>query len=162
MEFKPVKSKLNLIYTGSLLVILIIFISVLYFFITGAIKQQEIEQLNRFYEEEKHEFIEEIDEDRHERAEEDEEGRIKANYEKRERKNDEDSHEFGHVEYKPERDLFYYVLDNSGNLIKGEETVSGFSQYIYRKDLHYTIFEIYERSRMEGDTCAFNRLSPSR
>ena len=60
MEFNPVKSKLNLIYTGSLLFILIIFITVLYIFISGAIKKQEIEQLNRFYEEEKHEFVEEI------------------------------------------------------------------------------------------------------
>ncbi|WP_342431505.1 hypothetical protein [Neobacillus sp. FSL H8-0543] len=54
MEFKPVKSKLNQIYTGSLLFILMIFITVLYIFISGAIKNQEIEQLNRFYEKEKH------------------------------------------------------------------------------------------------------------
>ena len=85
MEFKPVKTKLNLIYTGSLLVILIIFIIVLYLFISGAIKKQEIEQLNRFYEEEKHEFIEEIYENSYERAEEEDEERDK-NEKERERK----------------------------------------------------------------------------
>ena len=57
MEFNPVKAKLNLIYTGSLLIILIIFITILYVFISGAIKNQEIEQLNRFYENEKHELV---------------------------------------------------------------------------------------------------------
>ena len=73
MEFKPVKTKLNLIYTGSLLVILIIFIIVLYLFISGAIKRQEIEQLNRFYEEGEHDFIEEIYEHNYEREDEKEE-----------------------------------------------------------------------------------------
>lgn len=120
MEFKPVKSKLNQIYTGSLLFILMIFITVLYIFISGAIKNQEIEQLNRFYEKEKHEFAEEIYKDKHERAEEE--------YE--------DDHKYEHVEYKPERDMFYYVIDSSLNMVEGEETVSGLAQYIYRKNLH--------------------------
>ena len=42
MEINPVKSKLNLIYTGSLLFILIIFITVLYILISGSIKKQEM------------------------------------------------------------------------------------------------------------------------
>ena len=118
MEINPVKSKLNLIYTGSLLFILIIFITVLYIFISGAIKKQEIEQLNRFYEKEKHEFVEEIE----------------GNYE--DIKGYEDDHEHERVEYKPERNLFYYVFDNSLKMVKGEETVNGLAQYIYRKNLH--------------------------
>ena len=116
MEINPVKSKLNLIYTGSLLFILIIFITVLYIFISGAIKKQEIEQLNRFYEKEKHEFVEEIE----------------GNYENI--IGYEDDHE--RVEYKPERNLFYYVYDNSLKMVKGEETVNGLAQYIYRENLH--------------------------
>ena len=58
---------------------------------------------------------------------------------KMKKKNEEDEeehHEYEHVEYKPERNMFYYVFDHSGNLIKGEETVSGFAQYLYRKNLH--------------------------
>ena len=120
MEFDPIKSKLNLIYTGSLLIILIIFITVLYIFISETIKKQEIEQLNHFYEAEKHEFAEAIYEDRHEQVE--------HSYE------DDDKYE--HLEYKPERNVFYYVFDNSLNLVEGEETVSGLAQYIHRKGLH--------------------------
>ena len=60
MEFNTVKAKLNLIYTGSLLIILVIFITILYVFISGAIKKQEIEELNRFFENEEHELVEEI------------------------------------------------------------------------------------------------------
>ncbi len=120
MEFDPIKSKLNLIYTGSLLIILIIFITVLYIFISGTIKKQEIEQLNHFYEAEKHEFAEGIYEDHHEQVE--------HSYE-----NDD---QYEHVEYKPERNVFYYVFDNSLNLVKGEETISGLAQYIHRKGLH--------------------------
>ena len=120
MEFDPVKSKLNLIYTGSLLIILIIFITVLYIFISGTIKKQEIEQLNHFYEGEKHEFAEEIYEDSHEQ--------VDHSYE-----NDD---QYEHVEYKPERNVFYYLFDNSLNLVAGEETVSGLAQYIHRKGLH--------------------------
>ncbi len=144
MEFNPVKSKLNLIYTGSLLFILIIFITVLYIFISGTIKKQEIEQLNHFYEKEKHDFLEEILEDSHEHAEKEyKKEDIKAKHkkkrmedaEKREQ-NDEDTKEYKDVKYKPDNNLFYYVFDNSHNMVKGEESVRGLVQYIYRKNLH--------------------------
>lgn len=132
MEFKSVKTKLNILYTGSLLMILIIFIIVLYFFISGAVKKQEIEQLKRFYEEEKHEFIEEI----YESA-----AAWPGTYEAEERKKDKHKkdrahHEYDGVEYKPERGMFYYVFDNSHQLVKGEETVNGFVQYLHREALH--------------------------
>lgn len=133
MEFKSVKSKLNLIYTGSLLVILLIFIIVLYLLISGAIKQQEIDQLNRFYEEERHEFLEDVYENSYGKAEGYiEEGKRIDRYEKRRKAED---HEGGPVEYKPERGMFYYIFDNNGKLVKGEETVNGFALYLLRKGL---------------------------
>ncbi|THE13394.1 HAMP domain-containing histidine kinase [Bacillus timonensis] len=116
MEFNPVKSKLNLIYTGSLLIILSIFIVVLYLFISGAIKNEEIEQLNRFFEKEKHDFVEEIQEHGH---------RID--------KDDEREHE--RLEYQPGKNIFYYIFDSSANLVEGEETVEGLAQFLTRKDL---------------------------
>ena len=123
MEFKPVKAKLNLLYTGSLLIILIIFIIVLYVFISGAIKNQEIQQLNRFYEHEEHELVEENMRNSHDE---------KRNRNIKERRDD----HYEHVEYKPERDIFYYVFDTTSTMVKGEETVRGLAQYIYRENLH--------------------------
>ncbi|WP_010677687.1 sensor histidine kinase [Bacillus timonensis] len=118
MEFNPVKSKLNLIYTGSLLIVLLIFIVVLYLFISGAIKNQEIEQLNRYFEKEKHDFIEEM----HEHSHENEKG-----YER--------DHKHERLEYQPEKNIFYYIFDNSTNLVEGEETVEGLAQYLINKDV---------------------------
>lgn len=141
MEFNRVKSKLNLLYSGSLLFILLIFIIVLYLLISGAIKKQEIEQLNRFFDEEKHDFVEEIYKNRHERAEmvyEKEDRKDKEEKEEKEDDDDSDGHEYGHVEYKPERGIFYYLFDNQHNLIQGEETVSGLAQYLYQKNLYST------------------------
>ncbi|MDR4887786.1 HAMP domain-containing sensor histidine kinase [Fredinandcohnia sp. QZ13] len=116
MEFNPVKSKLNLIYTGSLLIILIIFIVVLYLFISGAIKNEEIEQLNRFFEKEKHDFVKEI-------------------YEHGYEKNKDHEHEHERLEYQPGKNVFYYIFDNSASLVEGEETVEGLAQYLNKNDL---------------------------
>ena len=132
MEFKPVKTKLNLIYTGSLLMILIIFIIVLYLFISGAIKKQEIEQLNRFYEEGKHEFIEEIYEHNYEREEEKDEERDKHE-KKREEEEEITNMNMWNINRRGICSTMYLIT--AVNLIKGEETVSGFAQYLYRKGL---------------------------
>ncbi|WP_338450294.1 hypothetical protein R4Z09_30180 [Niallia oryzisoli] len=56
--FNTVKARLTILFAGSLLVILIIFILVLYGFISGAIKKEEINELDQFFENEQHEFYE--------------------------------------------------------------------------------------------------------
>ena len=139
MDFKPVKVRLTFLYTGSLLFILIVFIVVLYVFISGAIKNQEIEQLNRFYESEEHDLIENIYEDKYdeidkqeEKESEDDDGNEVESSEHREEFKD--HQEF--VEYKPERDIFYYVFDQNHLMVKGEETVRNLAKYIYRESLH--------------------------
>lgn len=103
MEFKTVKTKLNLLYSGSLLLILVIFILILYLFITHAIKNQEMEELNQFYEKEQHEFIEEI-------------------YENEDK----------HLDYKPEKNIFYYVFNRNNQLVDGEESTIGISEHIIK------------------------------
>jgi len=80
MVFNTVKAKLNLLYTGSLLIILVIFITILYVFISGSIKNQEVQELDSFFEHEEHELVEEIWEG-----------------------------EYGHLEFKPERHIFFYI-----------------------------------------------------
>lgn len=107
MEINTVKSKLNFLYTGSLLIILVIFITILYLLISGAIKKQEIEELNRFFENEEHELVEEIYESEHK-----------------------------HLELKPERNVFYYIYGTDYILVEGEETNSGLSFYIEEKGLN--------------------------
>ncbi|WP_147535753.1 sensor histidine kinase [Bacillus marasmi] len=136
MEFNRVKSKLNLLYTGSLLFILIIFIIVLYLLISGAIKKQEIEQLDRFYEEEKHEFIEDIYENRSERVNKEHEGEEEHDDREYKASGNSHEHELDQLEYDPDRGIFYYVFDKNHYLVKGEEAVSGLARYIYRNNLH--------------------------
>lgn len=134
MKFKKVKFKLNLLYTGSLLFILIIFILVLYFFISKAINKQEVEELERYYKEEKHEFIEDLYKYDDEFIEDIFEGKHKKRfYEEDEDEIFEDHHKYKkskHIEYRPERNLFYYVFDSDFNLIKGEETIDNFEEYL--------------------------------
>ena len=107
MEFNTVKAKLNLLYTGSLLIILVLFITILYVFISGAIKNQEIQELTRFFENEEHELVEEI---------------FKGKYK--------------HVEFKPERNVFYYIYDTNQLFVEGEETVKGLFRYIEENGLN--------------------------
>lgn len=135
MNFNRVKFKLNWIYTGSLLLILVIFILVLYFFISKAINKQEIEQLERFYKEEEHEFFEEIFENSDEYKATN--IAIKSKHHKKEHEHfydDEDGKyqlkKLKHIEYKPERTIFYYVFDKDFHLLKGEGTLDGFDQYV--------------------------------
>lgn len=150
MEFKNVKIKLNLLYTGSLLIILILFIAVLYFFISKAINEQEIDELERFFYEEKHEFIEELYENNYEHAElkydaaEKHKKRLMEEYDEVngwEKEDDDDDEgkykrkDLEHVKYRPERYIFYYIFDKDFNLIEGEESVDDFVKYIESSDL---------------------------
>ena len=131
MEFKKVKLKLTLIYTGSLLAVLILFIMVLYLLITNAIHKQEEEELNRFYREEHHEFIEELYKNKygHNETEFHLENRHKKRIPDEEDEDDNEYEERKNVKYRPERNVFYYVFDENFRLIKGEETVEDFEEY---------------------------------
>ncbi|KIL76055.1 sensor histidine kinase [Bacillus badius] len=104
--FNSVKSKLTFLFTGSLLVILVIFIFTLYIFISGAIKNNELHELSQFYGEEEHEWAEELLELHHE-----------------------------DIDFEPDRGIFYYLFDESGRLVKGDETVKGLSLYIKSNNL---------------------------
>lgn len=133
MEFKKVKFKLNFIYTGSLLLILIIFITVLYLFISKAINKQEIEEIERFYTEERHEFLEEIYEEQFEEIYEQDKFDKEDNHKKRIA--EEHGHkEHRHVKFRPERNMFYYVFDTDFHLIEGEETINELGQYFEKAD----------------------------
>lgn len=123
MNFEKVKYKLTLIYTGSLLFILIIFIMVLYLFISNAINKQELDELERFYEREQHEFFEEL----YKRGKE---NGLKF-HKKRFMKEEEDLFP---VKYRPERDIFYYVFDENFELLEGEETIRSFWKYLEKMD----------------------------
>ncbi|KMY55292.1 ATP-binding protein [Bacillus sp. FJAT-27231] len=107
--FKTVKSKLTLLFTGSLLIILALFILTLYLFIPGAIKNSELDELAKFYHEEEHEWIEELFEDHYE-----------------------------DIEFKPDRNIFYYLFNQHGQLIKGEETTKQLFHYIKNHELQKT------------------------
>ncbi|MHC0039635.1 sensor histidine kinase [Pseudoneobacillus sp. C159] len=107
MVFNTVRSKLNLLYTGSLLIILVIFIIILYVTISGAIKNQEIQELNKFFDSEEHELVEEISEG-----------------------------EYKQLKFKPERNVFYYNYNNNQMLVQGEESVRGLIRYIEDNGLH--------------------------
>lgn len=98
--FKQTRRKLTIVYTISFLILLYSFIAVLYFFITRALDQEQINELEGFTHSEMNELIEHLDESEHE--------------------ND--------LEYKPERALFYYVFDKNNKLVDGEETLSGFKE----------------------------------
>lgn len=136
MEFKQVKFKLNMIYTCSLLAILVIFIAVLYFFISKAISEQEIKELERFFEQERHEFLEKIFENAYDHYE------IRYSKEGKHRKRFMEEleefdgwekvydKEFRKAKYRPERDIFYYVFDADFNLLEGEATVSDLEEYL--------------------------------
>lgn len=129
--FKSVKSRLTLLFTGSLLVILVVFIVTLYFFITAAIKNMEVHDLNRFYEEEVHEWAEELEEHQSERRYE---------YE----------HEKEHLDYEPEKVIFYYVFDENDNLVDGEETVRNFSAFFEKEEFLKKHKRLVEEVQLEN------------
>lgn len=105
--FKSVKSKLTYLFTCSLLTILIMFILSLYLLITNEIRKNEVDEINKYYEMEQHEWIEELF-----------------------------KHKHGHIEYEPERNMFYYLFDKRGKLVDAEENINGFSSFIENKKLY--------------------------
>ncbi|WP_075980056.1 sensor histidine kinase [Bacillus massilinigeriensis] len=106
--FNTLKARLTILYTVSLLIILAIFIFVLYWFISNSIKKDNIDELNLYHQKVVHEYLEDLEDD-------DEE--------------EEDYHD-SHLDIRGDREIFYYIFDSSENLVSGEETVRGFSNYV--------------------------------
>lgn len=98
--FKQTRKKLTIIYTISFFLLLLSFILTLYFFITHEIRQDQVRELASFTKEETHELIEHLYDREHDKE----------------------------LSYKPERSLFYYIFDQHGELVEGEETLLGFQQ----------------------------------
>ncbi|WP_394239360.1 sensor histidine kinase [Niallia oryzisoli] len=118
--FNTVKSRLMILFTGSLLLILVIFILVLYGFISEVIKKEDINELDLFFENERHEFYE------HYYEREDEQ-----------------------LEYREDRRYFYYVVDGDQQLITGEETVQGLYRFLSNMDKPNETEEIqWEKSHL--------------
>lgn len=103
--FNTLKSRLTILYTASLLFILATFIVILYLFISTAIENEQVDELDHFFNNEEHEFFEELEEE-----------------------------EYGKLKYKPERNIFYYLFDQNQNFVEGEETVSGLFTYINKEN----------------------------
>ncbi|MED4203948.1 sensor histidine kinase [Neobacillus mesonae] len=101
--FKKVKTRLTLLYTISLVLLLCSFIGVLYFLISYEIKGKEMEELNNYFIKEQHDFYEDL-------AEKDHHG----------------------LKYDPERKIFYYLFDGSGAFVYGKEANKGLFDWIER------------------------------
>jgi signal transduction histidine kinase len=104
--FHKLKSKLTLLFTFSLLFLLLCFIGILYLLISQQIIQNEKDDLQSFYNKEKMEFVEDL-------------------YEKEHRV----------LKYEPNREIFYYIFDEKNQFIFGEETIKKFSGWIEEKNL---------------------------
>lgn len=91
--FNKVKTRLTVVYTLSLVCLLIAFIGLLYVLISHEINTKEVEELKAYFSKEKHDFMEDLYEN--------------------------DEHE---LEYDPNRTVFYYVYNHNGQLVYGEET----------------------------------------
>ena len=97
--FKTLKARLTMLFTASLLFILVIFIIILYFIISTMIENEQLKELDSFFYKESHDFFEELEE-----------------------------HKKGKLKYKPEKSIFYYLYDANQNFVEGEETIRGLSK----------------------------------
>jgi K+-sensing histidine kinase KdpD len=104
--FKRLKSKLTILYTFSLLLLLLCFIGILYYLISQQIIQNEKDDLEAFYTKAKFEIIEDF-------------------YEK----------EHQGLSYDPNREIFYYVFDPKNRFVYGEETIKQLSGWIEAKNI---------------------------
>jgi signal transduction histidine kinase len=102
--FRKLKSKLTILYTFSLLFLLLSFIGILYFLISQQIIQKEKEDLQSFFDKEKMDLVEDL-------------------YEKEHRG----------LAYVPNREIFYYIFDAKNQFIYGEETIKQLSGWIEEK-----------------------------
>jgi signal transduction histidine kinase len=104
--FHKLKSKLTILYTFSLLFLLLCFIGILYFLISQQIIQNEKDDLQSFFDKEKMDLVEDL-------------------YEKEHRG----------ISYDPNRAIFYYVFDTKNQFIYGEESIKQLSGWIEGKYL---------------------------
>lgn len=99
--FNKVKTKLTIIYTLSLLCLLIVFIGLLYFLISREINQKEFGEIQSYFQKEKMDFIEDI-------------------YDKKDRG----------LKYEPNQAIFYYIYNQKNDFVYGEETTKSLYQWI--------------------------------
>lgn len=99
--FSQVKAKLTILYSLSLLCVLVSFIGLLYLLISDEINEKELDEINVYFNREKSDFIEELYEKKHHGLEKD-----------------------------PNRAIFYYVYNRQAELIYGEESLPSLSSWI--------------------------------
>ncbi|MBO0962040.1 HAMP domain-containing histidine kinase [Neobacillus sp. MM2021_6] len=99
--FNQLKTKLTLLYTLSLLCLLLLFIGVLYLLISHEINEKELDELQVYFNKEKWDFIEDLDERDHHG-----------------------------LKFDPNRRIFYFVFNQQDELVYGEETVRDLSSWV--------------------------------
>ncbi|WP_423798741.1 sensor histidine kinase [Neobacillus sp. SAB-20_R2A] len=99
--FNQVKRRLTVVYTLSLVSLLVLFIGILYLLISHEINAKEEEQLMGYFDKEKSDFLEDLYESEHHG-----------------------------IEYDPNRTIFYYVLNHQIEFVYGEENIRGFYQWV--------------------------------
>ncbi|WML40065.1 HAMP domain-containing sensor histidine kinase [Neobacillus sp. OS1-2] len=101
--FNQLKTKLTLLYTLSLLCLLLLFIGVLYLLISHEINEKELDELQVYFNKEKWDFIEDLDERDHHG-----------------------------LKFDPNRRIFYFVFNQQDELVYGEETVRDLSSWVVK------------------------------
>ena len=104
--FNQLKAKLTLLYSISLLCVLITFIGLLYLLISDEINEKEVDEINVYFKKEKADFIEDIYERKHHG-----------------------------LEYDPNRAIFYYVYNRQGTLVYGEESLPSLSSWVEKGEM---------------------------
>jgi signal transduction histidine kinase len=111
--FKDLKRKLTLLYSLSLLFLLITFIALLYIIISKQIEWNQVEELRKFVYKDGEELIEDYYD--HEDDHRDHEG----------------------IEFDPRKEMFFYIFNESNQLLFGEETLEGLSAELERNQSEY-------------------------
>lgn len=104
--FNQLKAKLTLLYSLSLLCVLISFIGLLYLLISDEINEKEVDEINVYFKKEKSDFIEDLYEGKHHG-----------------------------LEYDPNRAIFYYVYNRQGMLVDGEESLPSLAGWLETKEM---------------------------
>lgn len=99
---KTIRRKLTVLYSVSFFLLFLLFMTSLYFSMTKIMENQQIENLERYFEREKHDLWE------HRHAERET------------------------VTFDPNRSYFYYVFDQNKNLVDGDEQFYGFHNDLIR------------------------------
>ncbi|HJV17615.1 MAG TPA: HAMP domain-containing sensor histidine kinase [Bacillales bacterium] len=103
--FNQVKTKLTILFTLSLLCLLIIFIGLLYYLISREINDKEAGELLLYFKEEKSDFIEDLYENERLR-----------------------------LKYDPNQTMFYYVFNQQGEFVYGKETIQYLYSWIEQNE----------------------------